>query len=262
MQKIQLMAASLVGTLAFAAVAEARVDLLSHRAAYRLSLDDGRPAKSVESVRGGLVMEWRADCDGWIMNQRLGFVATTTEGPGFVYDIRFSSWESIDNTELRFTVRNFDASELREEFRGEAALEAPGGSGLAHYEVPEESVISLPSGTIFPTEHLMRLIESAERGEYIVSHDVFDGSGPDALTNVTAFIGQAIAEPDGPKSEQRWPISLAYHLPDHQDDVPEFEISFELTRDGVLHDVTLDYGEFALIAELESIEELPVPSCQ
>ena len=54
--------------------------LLSHRAVYRLSLADSDSGSSLTRVRGGLVLEWRAACDGWLSQQRLGFVAEAAEG--------------------------------------------------------------------------------------------------------------------------------------------------------------------------------------
>src|SRR5918996_587616 len=131
----------------------APVELLSHRAAYRLSLadsDDGSGPASAEfeSVRGALVMEWRASCEGWLSTQQLGFIGATPEGPDVTYDVRFSSWESPDNTQLRFNIRSFDGGDLAEEFRGQAELEGPGGPGEVRYALPAPSTLDLPSGTV------------------------------------------------------------------------------------------------------------------
>ena len=57
---------------AYPAIAAPAVDLLSHRAAYRLSLAKADSGSGLAQVRGGLVLEWRADCDGWLSQQRLG----------------------------------------------------------------------------------------------------------------------------------------------------------------------------------------------
>jgi hypothetical protein len=215
-------------------------------------------------VRGGLVLEWRAACDGWISQQRLGFVAEVEDGPGFAYDVRFSSWESLDSTQLRFNVRSFDGPNMHEEFRGLAKLGAPGAGGTAHYQVPQGEDVRLPAGTIFPTEHVADLIEAARAGERIVSRQVFDGSGEDALTRATAVIGAAkrSALPAGGGEEVRWPVSIAYFPFDGDDTLPQFEIAFDLSAGGVLSDVRLDYGEFALKAELEKLETFERPDCR
>jgi hypothetical protein len=121
--------------VASSALGAAPVDLLSYRAAYRLSLDaTGRqPAGSpgLESVRGALVLEWRADCTGWLSQQRINYVAQAAEGKGFTQDVRFSRWEAPDYTRLRFSVRSFEDGKAGETFRGAAALSAPGADGEA-----------------------------------------------------------------------------------------------------------------------------------
>ena len=238
------------------------VELLSHRAAYRLTLASPSGAAGVTAVQGGLVMEWRAECDGWISSQRLGFVAATDGGPGFSYDVRFSSWESRDNTKLRFNVRSFDGLEMREEFRGEAALAGSGADGLARYDAPEGTKLDLPAGTIFPTEHVRRLIEAARSGERVVTHAVFDGSGEDALANVNAVIGPSRERTTATGTEARWPVNLAYYGTKVSDTLPDFQISFEMDDRGVLYDVMLDYGDFALKADLEKLEPMPAPDCR
>jgi hypothetical protein len=241
----------------------APVNLLPHRAAYRLSLAEAETSSGLAGVRGGLVLEWRAACDGWLSLQRLGFVAESDEGPGFTYDVRFSSWESRDNTQLRFNVRSFDGPRMQEEFRGLATLEGPGAKGTARYSMPKGDVVELPAGTIFPTEHVADLIEAAQVGERVVSRQVFDGSGENALTRATAIIGKpkTVRLAEGPGEERRWPVGIAYFTDDRSDALPQFEISFDLSEGGVLHDVRLDYGEFTLKAELEKLETFDQPDC-
>ncbi len=251
---------SLLGLVAAPTVASAgpRIELLPHRAAYRVSLAEGSGPGAVTAVRGGLVLEWRAECEGWISNQRLGFVAATADGPGFSYDVRFTSWESRDRTRLRFSVKSFDDGEPAGEYRGQATLEAPGGKGLAIFTLPEESRLELPAGTIFPTEHLERLIAAAEAGQRVVTHSVFDGSGKDALSTVSAVIGP----PREVEGVTRWPVQLAYFGTGKSDAMPDFSIAFELDRRGVLHDIILDYGEFVLQGRLDRLEPLPKPDCR
>ena len=244
--------------------AMAAVELLSHRAVYALSLAQSASGMGgVSDVRGGLVMEWRDSCAGAISNQRLGFVASVGDAPGFTYDVRFSSWESPDHTQLRFNVRSFDGGVLFEEYQGEASRDEVGGK--AAFAKPAGETLALPRGTLFPTEHMVRLIEGARDGEVVVSHDVFDGSGVDGLSRVTAVIGRPItaeAVADAAAADElRWPVSLAYHEVTRADDVPTFELTFELSERGVLYNLVLDYGDFALQADLEQLEAFEAPDC-
>lgn len=250
--------------VASAQPASAAVELLSHRAAYRLSLAKGSPAAGgVTAVRGGLVLEWRDSCAGAITNQRLGFIASLEEGGDLSYDVRFSSWESPDSKELRFTVRTFDDGYLLEEVRGEAALD-DAGAGLAAFSEPAGEELVLPRGTLFPSEHMRRLIDGAERGDVVISYDVFDGTGPEGLNLVTAVIGKGKPAPvDGDESGKlRWPVTLAYHDAHGVDDMPAFEVAYQLSDRGVVHDLVLDYGDFRLKAELEQLDTFDPPECQ
>ncbi|MFO1038750.1 MAG: cell envelope integrity EipB family protein [Geminicoccaceae bacterium] len=243
------------------ALAAPPVDLLSHRAAYRLSLASSDNLGGIVSVRGALVLEWRAECDGSTSQQRLGFVADTDEGQNFAYDVRFSSWESNDAKKMRFATRSFDDNKLKEEFRGSATIDPE--KGEVRYEVPSGKVVSLPAGTVFPTRHIVDLIQAAKAGERFVAREVFDGAGPDAINRVTAVIGQPrqvkLAAEAG--EETRWPVSLAYYENDEGDGSPTFQISFQINEGGVLNDVRLDYGEFSLKGELQKLERLPGPTC-
>lgn len=242
--------------------AQATVDLLPHRAAYRLSLMDSDGRGGMTDVRGGLVMEWQETCEGWLNQQQLAFVADLAEGLRFSYDVRFSSWEAHDHTAMRFVVRSYDDGMPGEDFRGQAHLDVSGGGGKAAYADPEGLVIDLPPDTVFPTEHMRRLIENAKAGEFVFSSKVFDGSGPEALNTIAAVIGRAeasakhIAETHG---ERVWPVSLAYYAPDAQDDLPQFEVSFDMTERGVLSNLKLDYGDFILKGDLERIDVLEEP---
>ena len=249
------------------AAAAAPVDLLSHRAAYRLSLGKSDTVSGIESARGALVLEWRADCAGWLSQQRLGIVAEGQDGgPGFTSDVRFSSWEAPDYTRLRFNSRSLENGEEQEAYTGTATLEARGGKGEARYtggdaeEGAEERTEALPPGTLFPTEHVMRLIEAARGGERIVGSLVFDGSGAAGLSRVTAAIGPEQKAPGS--GERRWPVSLAYHDAEGTDELPEVELAFRLAENGVLHDITLNYGDFVLQGELEKLEPLDEPKCE
>ena len=230
--------------------ASAGVELASHRANYQLSLHNGSRASGMQSVRGLLVMETREGCEGHISNQELAFVADLADAPSFNYAVRFSSWESIELDQLRFTVKSYDSGHMVDEFEGKASLDDK--TSQAVYSKPENSSIELPADTIFPTEHMRKLVQSAMAGELVVRSNVFDGSGPDALTSVTAIIGRAqtvSAEVEPLVGQQSWPISLAYYGLNSTSDLPEFEISFNMTVEGILHDLVLDYGEFALAAK-------------
>ena len=254
----------LVALLAALWSSAADAALEPHVAAYRLSLAGGTDmANPFSEVRGGLVVEWRLACDGWLSRQRLAFVGTLQEGGDLGHDVRFSSWEALDGSRMRYSYRSYGDDELQEEFRGEAVLK-PSAGGVATFSTPSERRIELPAGTMFPTVHIQEVLSGAQAGERFVSHQVFDGAGFDALTQITSVIGQPrLVEPlaDQEDNGRAWPVSMAYYELEAPSDMPKFEATFLLGENGVLRDVVLDYGDFKLQGELETIDLLERPDC-
>ncbi len=254
----------------FTASASALAALEPHRAAYRLSLASSHRMSGLSGVSGGLVIEWQRACDGWLSHQRLGFVAGTEAGGDFTHDVRFSSWEAADGSKLRYTVRRYDGDVLSEEYMGEAAIDSPESGGIASFTKPDRREVILPPGTVFPTEHINRILAGADDGQSFafVSHEVFDGWGFDALTQVSSAIGyqrpydapsdnEITSDPEG----EVWPVSMAYFNAEQTSDLPEFEAEFMLTPQGVLQELLLDYGDFRLKATLAEFELLDQPAC-
>lgn len=262
MARAWLLAASALAVVAGPGL-PAEAALEPHRAAYRLKLADKERASPLTHVLGGLVIEYRLACDGWLSRQRLRFGAATEGGEGISHDVRFSSWESLDGLRLRYTVRSFDGDVLEEEYRGEAWLDAKDGSGVATFGVPHEEKVRLPAGTVFPADHMRQVLDEARAGERFVSHEVFDGWGFDALTQITSVIGQpqSVGQVEDSGSSRAWPVSMAYYNIEKNAETPDFEAVFLLTEEGVLRDLLLDYGEFQLDATLESLELLERPAC-
>jgi hypothetical protein len=256
---------SLAVLLTASSAASAGAMLEPHVAAYRLSLADrAQTSNPFVEVRGGLVIEWRLACDGWLSRQRLAFVGTLQEGGDLGHDVRFSSWEALDGSRMRYSYRSYDDQRLQEEFRGEARIDAP-DRGVATFSEPSQRRVELPPETIFPTEHIRQLLNSAQAGQRLVSHQVFDGAGFDSLTQITSVIGQPrMIELLAEQRDERgraWPVSMAYYDLSTPSDVPKFEAEFLLGEDGVIRDVVLDYGDFRLGAALEQLQLVERPDC-
>lgn len=239
--------------------ADAWAELQAHRAAYRLNLASGEASSGVIDASGGLVVEYRRDCDGWESRQRLGFVADTEEGQDFTYDVHSTNWESLDHTKLRFTTVYFQGEMKLEEFRGEASFASGKDAGTADFEVPTLETVRLPAGTEFPTAHVMTLIEAAEAGDLMVTRELFTGSGPDPLMTVNAVIAHPKDVEDTPV--KGWRVRLAFFPTDGTSEVPVTEIGYYLGSDGVIDDVIIDYGDFVLEGERASLEWLDHPDC-
>ena len=241
--------------------------LLSHRAVYSLSNHVGTVVSDIAAVKGRLEITFEVACDGWRIEQYIGFRLYTAEGPDLEHVAQLSGWESTDGADYWFSTRSYQDRELLEEIGGIARLDEPGGSGDTRFAKPVKEVRPLPAGTIFPARHLAELISAARNGEQHVTRTVFDGSTLDSPYEITAFIGKERAggAADAPRivSEKRsWSFRLAYFKQSALQPSPEFEMSAILYENGVAGDMIYDYGDFAIDVKLRELEALPVQECE
>lgn len=247
--------------------------LASHRAAYALGLGAARAA-AVAGIEGALTIELQETCDGWTLSQRMRFRVQDQDGDAIETDISFSSWEAADGNTMRFTMRSSSEGEVVEDIRGRAVLAGAGKGGKAIFTQPDEEVIELPPGTMFPTLHTLHLISRARAGEKIVMRPVFDGSAVDGAYEVNALVGAALApgsarpgaaQPgvDGVLLAGRsWPVRMAYfRMDDRRGAEPEYESAMRLHENGVATDFRFEYPEFTIKGTLEKLEAIPRPGC-
>jgi hypothetical protein len=251
------------------------MDLAAHRALYEISLAATRAGSEITDLKGRMVLEWADACDGWTVNQKVRMDLSHMSGPAMRNEFSFSSYESKDGDDFRFSMRSMADGEQYEEYVGKARRD--GKNSAADFETPGDIVLELPIDVMFPSQHLFILVERALAGDRVVSMVVFSGTGPESLHDVTAFVGQEIpagtlpldiadesdsASPFGDLAAMRsWPVAMAY-FPHAQDDLePEFEVSYRLLENGVAGNLLLDYGEFSMRAVLEKFEYLDPPDC-
>ena len=264
----------LIGAAIFSAVLQPAASvaggtiLVPHRATYEMKLGASNSGSQIVGIDGRMVLIYEASCDGWSVQQLMGYRVRRVEGPEIENAFNFSSWESHDGKAYSFSLRVHRDRELVEELRGAADLEAPGGPGKAVFTKPDGQEMALPEGSIFPTEHILRLIESAQAGEGHFTRPVFDGASLDGPFEVSAFIGpETMPEADANKarhqltSRRSWPMRLAYFKVAALEPQPDFEISVRLFDNGVADNLIFDYGDFAIGSTLQDVEELPAPDC-
>jgi hypothetical protein len=240
--------------------------LLSHRAVYGLSQHVGSAPGDITGVKGRLEATFEVACDGWRMEQYIGFRLYQAEGPGLEHVAHLSGWESTDGTDFWFSTRSYQDRALTEELGGVARLDEPDARGETRFAKPEKQVVPLPAGTIFPARHLAELIAAAKAGKKHLSRTVFDGSTLEAPYEITAFIGAERTPGDenipAVVSEKRsWSFRLAYFKQAAMQPSPEFEMSAILYENGVAGDMIYDYGDFSIDVTLRELEILPVRVC-
>ncbi len=245
--------------------------LVPNQAMYDMKLAVARPNSGIVEVKGNMILETVDSCDGWEIKQRIKLTFLRNDGEEFETDSSFTSYESKDGLELRFSVRNAQNDEVEEELRGRADLDALGGKGRASFTLPEARSFDLPTGTLFPTTHLALILKHAREGDKSVSYKVFDGARLDGAFQVNAVI----SKPPRPKvgtpavkgdlgllrNQPAWGVRFAFFANGDQGAQPEYELALDLLGNGIARSMLLDYGDFAVDARLVQIQAVPRPKC-
>ena len=250
------------------------LDLEPHRALYTMKLATSREGSDITSLSGKMYIEWADSCDGWTVNQQVLMTFVGADAPTLSNAFSFSSWESKDGKSFRYNMRNSSGGQTIEKVVGRAKMPTDSGEGSAAFDTPEVTTLDLPDGTIFPTEHLLIMIEQGLAGNRQFTRTVFNGTGLDSLNEVVTFIGPRITPgsrpiagdvPDEIKTKlgarPSWPVSMGYFPMDAANSEPEFEVRFRLIDNGVSDALVLDYGSYAIDATLSQLEILPPPKC-
>ena len=266
----RLLFACLVLWAAPSAVASAEgVEILPHRAVYRMELSALRGGSSVVDVSGRMDFEWSDTCDAWTVSQRMRILVGYEDGNRVDFGLTLNTWESKDGLNYRFFIRHLYGGRASEEIRGKAQLEAAQKAGQASFAQPEEKRVPLPAGTLFPVEHTQVLIEAMRREALPLWRTVFDGSGEIGLFGVSAALVEALAPEasvseglEAIKDQPSWRLRLAFFdLGGPEAAEPQQEQALRIYANGVVDELVLDFPEFSVRAVLEELEPLDAPAC-
>jgi len=244
--------------------ASSGVGLLPHVARYKLSRHSANLDSGIVAVRGRMEVRFEISCDGFRVEQYLGFRILSEDENQLEHLAYISSFEDTDGHEYWCNTKTFEDRKLAEEIGGQATLEQSGG-GNARYARPSKAVEPLPKGTLFPIRHLKAIIAAAKDGHKSLRHTVFDGSTRENPFEISTFIGtgsQGSEKSIGTLLKLRhWPVRLAYFAVGAVNLTPEFEMSADVYENGVIGNMIYDYGNFAIDVELDEVETLPKPEC-
>ncbi|MBB4196267.1 hypothetical protein GGD83_000038 [Rhodoblastus sphagnicola] len=233
--------------------------LASHGALYLLRMADATGTKAPATAEGMISYHFSADCDFYAQTLRQAIDMQPQEGRRQVSESRVSTYEDGRGQDFRFATN--ETGSRGEEVEGRA--QRSNGALAIALSAPRPQKISTDGAVLFPTQHVARLIEAAERGEKILLARVFDGSADGRkIFNVTAVIGAARNIVDGDPAAnapqlrglKRWPVSLAYFPESVRDGLPDYTLSYDLYENGVSTNLRLDYGDYALVGALTRIE--------
>ena len=257
--------------------AKAPVALVPHRAIYDLTLGDTRGNSQVAGVRGRILYDFGGNsCQGYSLDFRQVSELDTGEGKISTSDLRSTTWEGADAKNFKFTSQNFIDENLVDSVDGHAEHDTT--KTAVALEKPGPKSLSLAAGVVFPTEHMVRVINAARAGQNILSFPVYDGSETgDKVFDTLTVIGRQIASgerdhDDAAVNESklasvpRWPVTISYFERDKPQDsaeqTPAYAIGFELYENGISRDLSLDYNDFVVKGKLTSLEIKDTKPCR
>jgi hypothetical protein len=266
--------AALPAAAAMAPVSKVAAGLQPHRAVYDMTLGDSDESGNISGVAGRIVTEFTGSaCEGFTTNFRFVSRIDDQEGGSRLTDLRTTSYEDAVGDTFQFVTQSYIDQKLSEEAKGVATRD--GDDVIVDLAKPAQKQVTLSSGPLFPTQHLVKVIEAAEAGGTILQGDLYDGSeAGEKVFATTAVIGKQAAGADEAGMDDakavetlgagaRWPVRLSYFDTggDRAEQTPMYELSFLVYANGVTRKLELDYGDFTILGKLTSIEYLDAKPC-
>lgn len=263
-------AACLALWLPASARADPAPDLVPHHATYKLTLSRSDGEKGPAAASGVITYDFTGSaCEGYATTFRQVTEVQPAEGESRVSDMKSATFEDGTAQQFRFNTQTTYSSAPEDDLDGEAAKQSDGTVTVA-MEKPASGKAMLKAA-LFPTEHLLRVLQAAREGHRVLTESVYDGSDTGkVIFDTLAVIGPPITTATSEKpaltealqSVRRWPVTISYFDQGKADAQPNYVLSFELYENGISRDLKLDYGTFTLAGELVDLKLLPMPSCK
>ena len=239
--------------------------LVAHKAFYEMEMGDKMQNSHIVSVMGRSVFAMERDCTGWRSVEDYMIQFVIDNGGADRVLSHFESWEADSGDKYSFDIMEESSFEGRKDFGGFVQLDME-SAGEAVFTMTPDTVVDLPTDTVFPVQHVRRILAEADAGEKMISANVFTGAEPDsALMRTSTVVGGWREAPDdelGQLGEDGyWQINVAYFKPSATTSEPEYVIKFEMQRNGLVRGYEIDYGDFSIEASLTSVEPVESKSC-
>lgn len=244
--------------------------LAPHRAVYDLVLDKASDRSGITGITGRMVYEFNGSpCEGYTVKFRFVTKIDTREVSRLT-DQQTTTFEDGAGKTFDFVTKSFVDQNPDREVKGSARIE-PSGVRV-DLEKPDKNTLDLGQ-TQFPTQHLIEMIDKANKGETFYETNLFDGSeDADRVMTTTIVIGKEEKsgqnDPELPvmdrlAPEPYWPVDIAYFdlskADNSGEEVPEYHISFKLHENGVTRDLLMDYGDFSMKGKLVNLSLFDAP---
>jgi hypothetical protein len=255
-----------------AAFAQGAVALMPHRAVYDLKLDKASDQSGIANISGRMVYEFNGSaCEGYTVTFRFVTEIDTADASR-VTDQQTTTFEDGEGKTFNFATKSFIDRNLDRELRGTATRQADAVE--VKLDKPQPNDVKLQA-TQFPTQHMMELVQRAEKGDTFYETTLFDGSDEaDKVMTTTVVIGKPTKEKTGDTEagplkslaeDTYWPVDIAYFdlVGEGGEETPDYRTSFKLHANGLTRDLVMDYGDFSMTGTLVNLDvfEKPAKPC-
>ena len=252
---------------AFAATAGA-VQLAPHRAIYELTTKPGGGFGKSGGLRGVLTYELLEDCDGWSVNQKAGLDVAPAEGEGHRFAWSQNTWEAKDGSSYRYVVKDSQDGGEDNQRRGELRYDTPGGNGTLTTQMPARGEADIPVA-LLPVQHTIAMIERANGGNPVFLASIFDASVDEKPVEISAGFGPLVKGTTAPaedfpllKNVPSRHVDFAFFVHDLPDGTPDFEQTIQLFDNGIVSQVTFEFGGLPVLGTLRRLEPLEPEKCE
>lgn len=251
-----------------AAAEDAPVAMAAHHAVYKLTLLSTKGTSAPAAASGVIDFDFSgSSCDGYTSNLRQLVELQPAEGDSKLNDVRNNTFEDGAATQFTFKTKTAIDDESPTDVAGKSERAGDGKIAVDLKTPPGHAAFG--ADVLFPIQHMRQIIAAAERGDKILSADIFDGSDTGLkLFHTLTVIGQPIVNaPDDPagkaeaiRSMRRWPVVISYFGGDK--DQPDYVLSSDLYENGISRALKLDYGDFVLAGALDQLTIAPPTTCK
>ena len=237
-------------------------EIAPHRALYEIDLVSKRSGAQILNVDGEMMYEWQPACEGWNTQHRFNLFYEYTDSPAAQITSDFSTFESFDGKSLNFSSRRKSDNILLDQYRGHAAI-GEGAGGEVIYTIPDDLAHDLPTGTLFPTQHTLQMVEALKSGDKFFSATVFDGSDETGAVQVNSFIGAKAPASDikqgkeikvGLLQSAAHNVRLAFFPQAREEATPEYEMDMVVQENGVIGEMLIHYDDFSVRQTLKALK--------
>lgn len=238
--------------------------LLPHKISYTLNLARLK-AGSLVAAGGKANYQLRDACDSWSSSQKLEVQIMSGDGSTSVVTYQSATLEDKKGRRFLFRTVQSQDGETTSETAGEAIRQRH-GQVVVHFTKPDMKTITLPAATVFPVQFTGALLEAAHKGALHLQSQIFDGASADGSTPNYVTLGTlAPATPgfDSPAfaGGMAVPVSVASFGGGDSSLLPDSTYSDRLWTNGVEDKLLIDFGDYVLSGQIDSLTPLPAASC-